>query len=195
MNNSKNILVVDDSSSNLLAMERILGKEGFNVYTTANGEEAVDIMRDRAIDVVLLDLMMPGFSGFDVLGSIKKDSSLADIPVIIVSARSDSRDIRLVLEEGAVDFIKKPIDINELVARTKSAISLSLRQKLLSKIKSTIVGGEEIDTAILSTDIKKLRDIGTGKLSSEESKFIETLADRSESLVEKYILLKKILSI
>ncbi len=165
------ILVVDDSTSNLLGMQKILEKEGFNVHTTTNGEEAIKIMEEKPIDVVLLDLMMPGFSGFDVLGETTKIQEIKDIPIIIVSARSNAKDVKDALERGAVDYIKKPIDITELLARTGAAIKLKSRQYCTTRLNNIADYSKEMNLAKLTALVKsKLRD-DLGGLNDNKEEF------------------------
>jgi DNA-binding response OmpR family regulator len=154
------ILVVDDSTANLLGLQKILEKENYFVHTTAKGEEALDIMKSQDIDVVLLDIMMPGFSGFDVLEKMRKDKIMRNIPVIIVSARSDSQDVQQALEKGAVDYIKKPIDIVELLARTKAAIRLKAGGSIdIENYNKILDGIAEIDRLIAEFGKDKLEKV------------------------------------
>ena len=134
-NKNANILVVDDSSSNLIGLQKILEKESFSVFTAISGEVALEILLKEKIDAVLLDIMMPGFSGFDVLDKMQEEPGMKYIPVIVVSARTSSTDIKNALEKGAVDYIKKPIDIIELIARVNAALRLKYRYDIINRIK------------------------------------------------------------
>lgn len=119
------VLVVDDNNNNLRLLIDILEDEEFEVFTSNTGLTVVEMARNLKPDVVLLDIMMPEMDGFEVCKALKGDNDLKDIPVIMVTAKVDSRDLKNALEIGAVDYIKKPIDEVEVIARVQSA----LRQK------------------------------------------------------------------
>ncbi len=119
------VLVVDDNNNNLRLLTDILEDEDFEVFTSNSGMPVVDMARNLKPDVVLLDIMMPEMDGFEVCKALKEDNDLRDIPVIMVTAKADSKDLKNALEIGAVDYIKKPIDEVEVIARVQSV----LRQK------------------------------------------------------------------
>ena len=98
---SASILVVDDLPANLELMVRRLERSGFVVFSAAEGPEALDLLRRQAVDVVLLDIMMPGMTGLDVLRHIRATWSPAVLPVIMVTAKTDSEDIVDALSLGA----------------------------------------------------------------------------------------------
>ncbi len=111
MNEEKiQILVVDDNLdiSNLIAIQ--LGEEGYGVTVSSDGDSAVDVLENMKIDLILLDVMMPGKSGYDVLEAIKKLKKIEnrDIPVIMITAKSGVDDIGRALELGATTYIVKP---------------------------------------------------------------------------------------
>ncbi len=113
------VLVVDDEPSFLLALRQALTKEGFDVATAADGEAALELFNDRPFDIVLLDVMLPSMNGIDVCRKIR---SMTDVPIIMVSARSEEVDTVVALEVGADDYITKPYRIRELVARMRSVL-------------------------------------------------------------------------
>lgn len=121
------VLVVDDDPD-LRALAGIQLREGFEVIEASNGAECVDKAVSEQPDVILLDMMMPGMDGNEVLTALSKDPLTADIPVIFLSARRTPADRVKGLESGAVDFIAKPAEPNELIARVGAAARTKARQ-------------------------------------------------------------------
>jgi two-component system response regulator RegX3 len=111
------ILVVEDEPSFVEALTLALGREGFEVEDATDGREGLDAFREGRPDLVLLDLMLPGLPGLDVLRAIRRES---DVPVIVVSAKDAEADIVAALELGADDYVTKPYSVRELVARIRA---------------------------------------------------------------------------
>jgi DNA-binding response OmpR family regulator len=109
----KKILVIDDSSTSVFLLENLLKEEGYDVITATTGEAGLKAIRGKNPDLVLLDIMMPGKSGFDVLEEMKKDEILASIPVIIISARVGRAEIEKGIGLGAFDYLTKPLDFDK----------------------------------------------------------------------------------
>lgn len=116
------ILIIDDSSVNNLLLENILEAEGYTVKVAFNGKEALDIISKEHPHIILLDIMMPGMNGFNVLEELKKQESTSGIPVIMVSAKSDAVDIDKSMEIGAIDYIIKPINIKTILDKIEHYI-------------------------------------------------------------------------
>ena len=116
------ILVVDDLPENLDLMSRLLGKMQCEVVTAESGREALDRLKDTKIDIVLLDLVMPGIDGREVLAQIKADEHLRALPVIMISGRQDMDQIIDCIQVGADDYLLKPVNSVLLSARIKSGI-------------------------------------------------------------------------
>jgi adenylate cyclase len=117
------VLVVDDDPINRMLLERSLLQDGHAVTTAENGRQALDRIREHAPDVVLLDILMPGIDGFGVLEQIKADSSLRDIPVIMISALEDFDSVIRCIELGADDYLPKPFDPVLLRARINAGLN------------------------------------------------------------------------
>jgi CheY-like chemotaxis protein len=117
MLNSKSpcILVVDDSNTNTLLLNAILKEKGYQINTSLSVKEASASITKQKPDLILLDLLMPKISGFDFLRLLKRDEETRDIPVMVISAITDEGVVKSIMELGAVDFLKKPIDIQYLV--------------------------------------------------------------------------------
>lgn len=121
-NNEYRILVVDDSATNIVLLEAILNGQGYNIETAQSVKEAYQIIKKEVVNLILLDLLMPRVSGYDFLKEIKSSESTRNIPVIIVSAITDPENRRKSLELGAIDFINKPIDIQNFIERIEVII-------------------------------------------------------------------------
>jgi two-component system cell cycle response regulator len=115
-----NILVVDDLEQNIRLMEAKLLSEYYTVYTATSGRQALEILKIKSIDVILLDCMMPEIDGFQICRIIKSDPELMNIPIIMVTALFDIEDRIRGLEVGADEFLTKPIDDLALFARIRS---------------------------------------------------------------------------
>src|SRR5580765_4894 len=126
-NSLPTILAVDDEPANLLLLQRLLQRE-YRVICSPNGQTALAILAQTPIDVVLLDIMMPNMNGYQVLKSIRANADTSEIPVILVSAMSDAKDVAQGLEIGANDYIIKPIDPDVTGARIQTQMALKQLQ-------------------------------------------------------------------
>ena len=117
---NEKILIVDDEPNILELLEFNLTKEGFDVVRADTGEMAVRLLEDEKPGLVLLDQMLPGIDGLGVLKKIRATDDYADIPVIMVTAKSEEIDKIIGLELGADDYVTKPFSVRELVARVKA---------------------------------------------------------------------------
>ncbi len=127
------ILCVDDEPHNLSLMEALLSPDGYEVVSAVNGEEALEIIRTEQIDICLLDVMMPGLDGFEVCRLIKSDEERANIPVIMITAHGDMEKRIQGTEAGAEDFISKPFDSTEVLARVKMLLHAKSQNERRSK--------------------------------------------------------------
>lgn len=120
------ILVVDDNKENLRVVSNFLKTKGYNITLALDGNEAINIARDEKIDLILLDVMMPMFDGYDTCKILKEEKELKDIPVIFLTAKTETEDIVKGFNAGAVDYITKPFNKEELFARVNCHIELKL---------------------------------------------------------------------
>ena len=116
----KNILVVDDSPTELHLLREMLAKNGFTVATANSGEEAIEKLKTQRPDLVLMDVVMPGMSGFEATRSISKNPATASIPVIICTTKGQETDKAWGLRQGAKDYIVKPIVENVLLEKIRA---------------------------------------------------------------------------
>lgn len=141
------LLIVEDEPAYVDALEVALAQEGFDVRSAGDGRSGLAAFRELDPDVVLLDLMLPGVSGLDVLRTIRVVST---VPVIVVSAKDAEADVVAALELGADDYLRKPYSVRELVAR----IRVALRRPVLDEPESRVL---EVGTATLDGGSYQLR--------------------------------------
>jgi len=125
------ILAIDDSIVNLKLLSVVLGREGFEVITTNDSLEALPLTLEHAPHLILLDVMMPGLSGLEILRLLKQNNLTQSVPVLMVTARTKGEDVKAALEAGAFDYVKKPLDDVEIVARVRSALRYKQHQDRL----------------------------------------------------------------
>lgn len=144
----KRILVVDDKPNNLSLVTSIL-RPDYEVLLANNGERALTIARDQIPDLILLDIMMPGISGFEVCSILKKDPVTAEIPVIFLTARNDSDDFEKAYDIGAVDYTTKPINVKELMMRIKTHLLIAEQRNNLIRLNERITHiNEELEEQV-----------------------------------------------
>ena len=128
------ILIVDDIRDNRDLVEEVLLDEGYeNILMASSGEEALSIIKEKKPDLVLLDIMMPGMDGYEVCSRLQKSEETSEIPVIMLTAKTSEHDLRHGFEVGAFDYIEKPFNEIELVARVQSALKLKHSKDELKK--------------------------------------------------------------
>jgi DNA-binding response OmpR family regulator len=148
------ILLVDDQFQNIELLEAYLVPQGYEIVKAASGEEALEKLLHNQIDLVLLDVMMPKMSGIEVLEKLRADEKTKTIPVVMVTVLKETEDKVKALEAGCDDFISKPVDKVELLARVKSILKISYyRRQLEEKEKFKAVVDKVSDgIAICSPD-------------------------------------------
>jgi adenylate cyclase len=118
------ILIVDDNPTNLDILQARLTPHNYEIITATDGEEALAIAREKQPDLILLDIMMPKMDGIEVCRHLRADPSLPFMPIIMVTAKADSKDVVAGLEAGADEYLTKPVDHAALVARAKSMLRI-----------------------------------------------------------------------
>lgn len=143
----KVILAIDDEEHILELLSYNLESNGFRVLTADSGEDGLELLEREAVDLVLLDIMLPGIDGMEMLKRIRKNPDTTDLPVIMLTAKSEEINKVLGLEVGADDYISKPFGIYELVARVKAVLRRSERNRVV------VATPEERDEIIAIDDI------------------------------------------
>lgn len=120
---SPRILVADDEPALLRLLEFVLGRRGYVIQGVTNGNAAVEVLKNESPDLVILDVMMPGLDGYEVLTFIRETAHLEGLPVVMLTARAQLDDIQLGLSLGADAYLAKPFDPEELLSVVESLIS------------------------------------------------------------------------
>jgi len=132
------ILVVDDNSANIRLLYNLLSESGYHVLVARDGERAIQVVETANPDLILLDVMMPGIDGFDTCSRLKENPLTSDIPVIFMTALADTIDKIKGLNLGAVDYITKPFQLEEVLAHVKVHLKLRNLTKLLQEQNSLL---------------------------------------------------------
>jgi CheY-like chemotaxis protein len=120
-----NVLAVDDIPLNLLLVQKMLSRFNFKLRTAANGQLALDAVAQQKPDLILLDLMMPGIDGFEVIRRLREDPETADIQIVILSALNSNEDVIKGFNVGANDFIMKPIIMEKLLSCVVNQLAIA----------------------------------------------------------------------
>lgn len=176
------VLVIEDEPSFIEALEVAFDREGFIMRSAHDGKQGLRELREHPPDVVLLDLMLPGMSGLDVLREIPE---VAKTPVIVVSAKDTEADIVSALELGADDYITKPYSVRELVARIRAAARRAEEAGPVEII--------ELGQAVLDLGRHQLRLAGKGiDLPRKEFSLLRALMERSGRVATREALLEEV---
>ena len=180
------ILIVEDEKDIVKMLEYNLKKEGFQVVSSRDGEEALDLAVRENPDLVILDLMLPGLDGLEVCKILKKESKTSHIPIIMLTAKSQESDKVIGLELGADDYITKPFSPRELVARIKAVLR---RAKDKDKAPEVLrVGDLCIDFAKISVTLKDK----PVELTAKEFELLKTLIKSKGRMLSRDFLLDNI---
>ncbi|QDL38983.1 response regulator [Rhodoferax sediminis] len=114
------VLVVDDSKTELMVLTDMLEKNGMSVKTAENAEEAFRRLAQEKPDLILMDVVMPGKNGFQLTRAISRDPQYADVPIIMCTSKTQETDRVWGMRQGARDYITKPVDASELMAKIKA---------------------------------------------------------------------------
>jgi two-component system, sensor histidine kinase and response regulator len=192
------ILIVDDVAKNIQLVANFLTQYGYEVNFALDGSKAIEHARHERFDLILLDVMMPILDGFEVCRKLKEIPETANIPVIFLTAKTDEESIAKGFEVGGVDYIVKPFNIPELLARVKTHIYLRLREQeltTLNKTKDTFLSiiGHDVKSPVANiVSLGELLLAARDELSEPEQK--ELLEDIVESGRQGIWLLENLLS-
>jgi len=176
------ILLVDDNPQNLQVLGNLLQAEKYEIEFAVNGEAALGWLKNGQFDLILLDINMPGMNGFEVCKRIRSDKGMSEIPIIFLSAESERDSILKGFEVGAQDFVIKPFDSRELLARVKTQLDLKSKTEKLEKVNEWL--GKKIDNW-LKVSVDRPRSVETGDLSAKLIEF-----DKNQSFAMKDICLE-----
>ncbi|MCA9060447.1 MAG: response regulator [Planctomycetaceae bacterium] len=146
---SSRILIADDIQQNRELLEAYLADEGYEIFMATDGQQTMQMVEQHHPDLILLDIMMPRMSGYEVCAQLKGNAEFAQIPVLMVTALNEQGDIEKAVEAGCDDFLSKPVNRLELQTRVRSLLRVrhltSERDRLLAYL-------EEMEHRILRTD-------------------------------------------
>jgi two-component system response regulator MtrA len=174
-------LVVEDDQSVRAAITLVLQRSGFDVESVGDGRTCLDRLNDALFDLVMLDLMLPGMSGFDVCREIRSRSG---IPIVMVTARTDTADVVAGLELGADDYVTKPFEAAELAARARAAV----RRAVDHTSTQFSIRDLEIDEAAFSVS----RQGAEIALTATEFRLLITLARHAGQVMTREVLLERV---
>ncbi len=153
------VLAVDDEPINLAVLARQLGNEGFEVVKASNGPEAIEKLKSESFDIVLLDVMMPRMSGYDVCRVVRRELGLADLPVVLVTAKTQEQDLVDGFDCGANDYIRKPFTKGELVARVHAHVREARTRKAIGRFVPReflrLLGREQVSDVQLGDQVER----------------------------------------
>lgn len=199
------ILIVDDVMSNVLLLKVLLTNEKFAIATASNGRQALEQVEKENPDLVLLDVMMPDMSGFEVAQHLKSNPNTADIPIIFLTALNSTADIVKGFQVGANDFISKPFNKEELIIRVTHQISLVAAKRLIlsktEELQRTIAGRDKLYSVIAHDlrspmgSIKMVLNMLILNLPSEKigAEMYELLTMANQTTVDVFSLLDNLL--
>ena len=166
-----NILIADDEPNQLELMSFNLSNAGYSIIRATNGKEAIELIENHSPDLIILDWMMPKMSGIDVCRTLRSRSETKQIPIIILSARSEDSDKSLGLDTGADDYISKPFSPKELISRVKA---------LLRRARPALVNDilQHNDLTLSLSEMKVTYKNNNVKLGPKEFKLLTLLMER-----------------
>jgi len=170
------ILVVDDYPANVKLLERNLQAAGYETVAAGDGQEALEKVQAEKPDLILLDIMMPKLDGFEVCRRLRADEATAVIPIIMVTALKETEDRIRGLEAGADDFISKPFDRAELLARVKSLLAIKYYRSMLAEREKFHAVIQDLSHGILITD-------GRWRIETVSRRAAELLDTADENLI------------
>jgi PAS domain S-box-containing protein len=152
------ILVVDDEPQNIELLEAYLAPLDYEIVTAANGEKALGKLSDNQIDLILLDVIMPGMDGFEVTRRVRQDNTHRLLPIILITVLWEKEDRVKGIEAGCDDFLSKPVDKMELLARVRSLLKVKAYNDLLSNYRNELESEVIKRTEELKRALEKLRE-------------------------------------
>lgn len=118
----KTVLLIEDEQNIIEAVSFILSRDGWDVKTHSNGHDAIDAVHRRAPDLIILDVMLPGKSGFDILTEIRADATFCKVPVLMLSARGQAKDLEMAERAGATQYMTKPFSNADVLETVRALV-------------------------------------------------------------------------
>lgn len=201
---NSSILVVDDNKENLKVVSNFLKEIGYQIALALNAQDALNILQENEIDLILLDIMMPEVDGYTLCRQIKAIEMLKDIPVIFLTAKTETSDLVEGFKAGGVDYITKPFQKEELIVRVRNHIELAnSRKQILKQAEQIIRINKTKDRlySVIAHDIKSpfanitmlLSTVAEGYLEPGSAEYNEILQSINTSTKETYSLLENLL--
>lgn len=190
------ILIVDDDEMIRKLLRQILEQNGFSVFESDSGEAALDSVRTQAPDLILLDVIMEGIDGFTACRSIKEMPNMEEVPIIFVTGRSDTNSVVKGLDAGGSDYITKPINRHEALARIRNHLKMRTLMRLQREFieglknanlaKNRIIGVASHDLRNPLVSIRGLSEFlaEIGPLSEEQAEIARTIQSTSDSMLQ-----------
>ena len=157
------LLIVDDLPKNLMVLGNILLKENFQIAYAKSGKEAIAQALENDFDLILLDIMMPDMDGYEVCRILRKEKQTAKTPIIFLTAKNDTESIVKGFEAGAQDYLTKPFNTNELLARVHTHLELKKNRQRLEILNNTLEEKVKERTAELEKANKKIETLDKAK--------------------------------
>ena len=190
------VLVVDDVAKNIQVVGNVLRKEGYHIAFAMNGRQALDQLKGSDFDLILLDIMMPELDGYETCLEIRKDPRTADIPIIFLTAKADKESVVKGLELGGQDYLTKPFNHAELLARVRTHVELKKSRdrleemnrelELANKIRSEFVGIVSHDfgnpLGVISGNVELIHMGLFGELPPKMKEKLETILETTQRL-------------
>ena len=175
------VLIIEDEEDNRDMVQMILKREGYEVFEATNGLKGIEMAQEIQPDLIISDIMMPGYDGYQVLNALRQDKRTMAIPFIFLTAKTQTEDVVRGFAQGGNDYIRKPFSMEELIVRIQNL--LRLRQDGPKKINSESVRmgkyNFQINRQVLSND-KEHR-----KLSFRESELLKLLYESREKVIDR----------
>lgn len=181
----KRILIVDDESHIRELIKFNLEKNGYKTLQAADGKEGLELAKERRVDLIILDLMIPVMDGFEVCKEIRKDSTIENTPIIMLTAKSEEIDKILGLELGADDYMTKPFSVRELVARVKAQL-----RRNSSRTEENLFKFGDVSVNLQTREVRKNDE--KVELTLKEFEILKLLIKNKGSILTREMLLDRI---
>lgn len=166
------VLIVDDVPKNIQLLSLILSRKNYEIAFAVSGEQALEMLDSISPELILLDIVMPGMDGFEVCEKIKSNPITEGIPIIFLTGSASAEDIKKGFQAGAVDYISKPFNSEELLARVRTHIELKrnqdMKDSLISLLQKTVARFKDIAELVPDSDEVK----GTDDIAAVIEKFV-----------------------